>query len=113
MSNSTDGSADAKPVSAGQFEPRTDPYDLRDELGDTWGEKVLVLLYDGEPAEYYAAVPGRKHIREAWPDYLDEPVWMHVNEVGYRLKQPYEHVAWEIWDWENAPVSTDWEVIYP
>lgn len=77
------------------------------------GEKVLVLLRDGEPTEYYAAVPGANHLREAWPDFYDEPAWMHVNEVGYRLKRPYEAVSWEIRDWEDAPVSTDWEVVYP
>jgi hypothetical protein len=90
-----------------------DAYDLRDQLGDTWGEKVLVMYYEGEPAEYYAASPGRNHIREAWPDHFDEPVWMHVNEVGYRLDVDNPTVSWEIIDWEDAPVSAEWEVEYP
>lgn len=107
----TDGGRHERNVS--QFHKDTDPYDLRDTLGDTWGEKVLVKLHEGEPAEFYAAVPGRSHIREAWPDYYDEPKWLHVNEVGYRLKKPYDGVTWEIWDWDDAPVSTDWEVVYP
>lgn len=92
-----------------------DAFARREELGDTWGEKVLVKRVDGEASEYYAAVPGKKHLREAWPDFFDEPVWMHVNEVGYRLKEPEnsEHVSWEIVDWDDAPVSTEWEVSYP
>ena len=97
-----------------RFEGDTDPYELRDELGNTWGEKVLVMVYEGEPAEYYAAHPEKSHIRHAWPDYYDDPVWLHVNQVGYCLQHPSpEKVEWEIRDWDDCPVSTDWEVIFP
>ena len=89
------------------------PYELRDKLGDTWGEKVLVKKFDGEAVDYYAAVPGKNHLREAWTDHSDDPVWMHVNEVGYCLQTHTDRVSWEIVDWEDAPVSTVWEVEYP
>lgn len=89
------------------------PFELREMLGDTWGEKVLVKLLDGEPVEHYAAVPGKSHIREAWPEAFDEPVWMHVNEVGYRLRDYEGRFTWEIVDWEDAPVSAKWVVVYP
>lgn len=91
-------------------------YELAEKLQGTWGERVLVMYVEGEPREYYADSPENKHaVREAWPDYYDEPVWMHVNEVGYRLSrsQSIDAVSWEFMDWDDAPVSTDWEVEYP
>lgn len=96
-----------------RYSAATSADELRDALGDTWGERVLVLCYNGKPKEYFAAVPGSRHLRQAWPEFFNEPVWRHVNEVGYRLTQQYEPTSWELWDWDDAPVATDWEVIYP
>ncbi|MWG36507.1 hypothetical protein [Halomarina oriensis] len=82
---------------------------MRYTFGDTWGEKAIEFVYDGEVRETYALLNNAPI--ELWPDYEDVPVGMRYNYQFIDHLADCDIVRVVAWDAERYP--TEENVFFP